>query len=161
LAVFIGVALAGCGTREEVRPSAKNGATPEVSSTRAADESQTAAHGPNNAGERGAPPCGEKPSGPEQLPDAESGQIMLAEFTKLYETGKFTLGYCLADVQVNTNGTVQTVRVVRPPNIDDRVAAIVTRTLASRRYKPARACGRPVAFTISVGIFHCPFVLEK
>jgi hypothetical protein len=71
---------------------------------------------------------------------------MLAEFTKLYETGEFQLGYCLADVQVNETGTVDTVRVLRPQNVDERVESVIVRSMKSRRYKPATACGRPVPF---------------
>jgi len=66
-----------------------------------------------------APPCSEKASQPKQLPNAQAGQEMLAEFNKLYETGEFQLGYCLADVQVNENGAVDTVRLVRPQNVDN------------------------------------------
>ncbi len=102
------------------------------------------------------PPCSEKASQPKQLPDAKAGQEMLAEFNKLYETGEFQLGYCLADVQVNEKGTVDTVRVVRPQNVDKRVESAIVRSMKSRRYTPATACGRPVPFALSVGVGHCP-----
>lgn len=102
------------------------------------------------------PPCSEKASQPKQVPNAKAGQEMLAEFNKLYETGEFQLGYCLADVQVNEKGTVDTVRVVRPQNVDKRVESAIVRSLKSRRYRPATACGRSVPFTMSVGFFHCP-----
>src|SRR3954471_14714342 len=102
------------------------------------------------------PPCSEKASQPRQLPDATAGQEMLAEFNKLYETGEFQLGYCLADVQVNEKGTVDTVRVVRPQNVDKRVESAIVRSMKARRYRPATACGRSVPFTMSVGFFHCP-----
>ena len=46
-----------------------------------------------------------------------------AEFNKLYETGEFQLGYCLAEVQINEKGTVDAVRVRRPQNVDKRVAS--------------------------------------
>jgi hypothetical protein len=98
--------------------------------------------------------CSEKPSTPKQLADAGAGQEMLAEFTKLYETGEFQLGYCLADVPVNEKGTVDTVRVLRPQNVDKRVESVIVRSMKSRRYKPATACGRSVPFTMSVGIGH-------
>lgn len=101
-------------------------------------------------------PCSEKASQPKQLPDAKAGQEMLAEFNKLYETGHFQLGYCVADVQVNETGTVDTVRVMRPRNVDKRVESAIVRSMKSRRYTPATACGRPVSLTISVGVFHCP-----
>lgn len=81
---------------------------------------------------------------------------MLAEFNKLYETGEFQLGYCLADVQVNEKGTVDTVRIVRPLNVDNRVESAIARSMKSRRYAPATACGRPVPFVLSVGVGHCP-----
>jgi hypothetical protein len=86
---------------------------------------------------------------------------MLTEFNKLYETGEFQLGYCLADVQVNEEGTVDTVRVVRPPNVDKRVESAIVRSMKSRRYNPATACGRAVPFRMSVGFFHCPSRAER
>ncbi len=118
---------------------------------------------PSSSLRNGAAPSGEDGLGmlgkaitPEQLPDASAGQERLAEFNKLYEKGEFQLGYCLADVQVNEEGTVDTVRVVRPRNVDKRVESAIVRSMKSRRYRPATACGRPVPFTISVGVFHCP-----
>ena len=81
---------------------------------------------------------------------------MQAEFNKLHKTGEFQLGYCLADVQVNEEGTVETVRVVRPQNVDRCVESAIVRSMKSRRYNPATACGRPVPFRMSVGIGHCP-----
>ena len=95
------------------------------------------------------PPCSEKPSTPKQLPNAAAGQEMLAEFNKLYETGEFQLGYCLADVQVNPEGAVDTVRVVRPQNVDKRVESAIVRSMKSRQYTPATACGRPVPFAMT------------
>jgi len=81
---------------------------------------------------------------------------MLTEFNKLYETGEFQLGDCLADVQVKEKGTVDSVRVVRPQNVDKRVESAIVRSMKSRRYTPATACGRPVPFALSVGVGHCP-----
>ena len=106
------------------------------------------------------PLCLEKAAQPKQLPEATAGQEMLAGLNKLYETGQFQLGYCLADVQVNENGTVDAVRLVRPQNVDKRVESAIVRSMKSRRYRPATACGRPVPFTISVGVFHCPSTRE-
>jgi hypothetical protein len=102
------------------------------------------------------PPCSEKTSAPKQLPDASAGQEMLVEFNELYETGEFQLGYCVADVQVNERGTVDAVRIVRPHNVDRRVKSAIVRSMKSRRYTPASACGRPVPFALTVGVFHCP-----
>jgi hypothetical protein len=107
------------------------------------------------------PPCSEKTSQPKQLADAKAGQEMLAEFNKLYEAGEFQLGYCLAEVQVNEQGTVDTVRVVRPQNVDKRVEAAIVRSMKSRRYTPATACGGPVPFKMSVGVGHCPSRAER
>jgi hypothetical protein len=103
-----------------------------------------------------APPCSQKPTPPKPVADAGAGQEMLAEFNKLYETGEFQLGYCLADVQVNEQGTVDTVRIVRPQNVDNPVESAIVRSMKSRRYTPATACGRPVPFVLSVGVGHCP-----
>ncbi len=103
-----------------------------------------------------APPCSKNPAAPRPTADAGAGQEMLAEFNKLYRTGEFQLGYCLADVHVNEEGTVDTVRVVRPPNVDKRVESAIVRSMQSRRYNPATACGRAVPFRMSVGFFHCP-----
>lgn len=111
--------------------------------------------------EKAGSPCSEKPSAPEQLPDAGALQEMLAEFNRLYETGEFQLGYCLADVQVNERGTVDTVHVLRPQNVDKRIESIIVRSMKSRRYKPATACGRAVPFTMSVGVGHCPSQGER
>jgi hypothetical protein len=86
---------------------------------------------------------------------------MLAEFNKLYEMGEFQLGYCLADVQVHEKGTVDTVRVVGPQNVDKRVESLIVRSMKSRRYTPATACGRPLPFTMSVGVGHCPSQAER
>ena len=108
-----------------------------------------------------APPCSEKPTTPQPMADARAGQELLAEFNKLYETGEFQLGYCLADAQVNDEGTVATVRVVRPQNVDKRVESAIVRSMKSRRYNPATACGRPVPFRMSVGFFHCPSRAER
>ena len=81
---------------------------------------------------------------------------MLAAFHKLFETGEFRLGYCLAEAHVNESGAVDRVRVLRPQNVDTRVEAVLVRAMQSRRYKPATACGRPVPFTTWVGVGHCP-----
>lgn len=107
------------------------------------------------------PPCSEKPAAPKPMADAGAGQEMLAEFNKLYETGEFLLGYCLADVQVNDEGTVDAVRVVRPQNVDKRVESAIVRSMKSRRYTPATACGRPVPFALSVGVGRCPSRAER
>ena len=107
------------------------------------------------------PPCSEKPSTPKQLPNAAAGQEMLAEFNKLYKMGEFQLGYCVVDVQVDEKGTGDSISVGRPQNVDKRVAAAIVRSMESRRYTPATACGRPVPFTISVGVFHCPSKAER
>jgi len=104
--------------------------------------------------------CSEKPTTPE-LSDAGAGQEMLAAFTRLYATGEFQLGYCLADVRVNETGTVDTVRVRRPRNVDKRVESAIVRSMKSRRYRPATACGRSVPFTMSVGVGHCPSQAER
>ena len=101
-------------------------------------------------------PCSEKPVAPKPTADAGVWEKMLAEFNKLYETGEFQLGYCLADVQVNERGTVDTVRIVRPQNVDKRVESVLVRSMKSGRYTPATACGRPVPFALSVGVGHCP-----
>jgi hypothetical protein len=108
-----------------------------------------------------APPCSEKPATPKAKADAGADQEMLAEFNKLYETGEFQLGYCLADVQVNEKGTVDAVRVVRPQNVDKGVESAIVRSMKSRRYTPATACGRPVPFALSVGVGHCPSRAER
>ncbi len=105
---------------------------------------------------RGDSACSEKPSTPEKLPDASADQEMLAEFNKLYETKEFQLGYCLVDVKVNQEGAVDSVRVLRPQNMDKRVESVIVQTVTSWRYKPATACGRSVTFSTSVGIGHCP-----
>ena len=88
-------------------------------------------------------------------------QQMLTQFNKLYETGEFQLGYCVAHVTVNEQGTVDSVRVLRPQNVDKRVESAIVRSMKPRRYKPATACGRPVAFTMSVGVGHCPSRTER
>lgn len=78
---------------------------------------------------------------------------VLAEFNTLCETGEFQLRYCLADVQVNEKGTVDTVRVVRLQNVDKRVESAIVRSMKS---------GTPLRlhvgaqFPSSVGVFHCP-----
>ena len=102
------------------------------------------------------PPCSEKPTRPEAMSADDALPQVAAEFNKLYETGEFQLGYCLAEVQINEKGTVDAVRVRRPQNVDERVASAIVRSMRSRRYKPASACGRPVPVTISVRFFHCP-----
>ena len=100
--------------------------------------------------------CSDKPSAPEKVPDVAAGRLMLKGFNKLYETGDYQLGYCTADVRVTETGMTESVEVIRPPNIDRRVESIVVGTIMSWRYKPAIACGRPIPFTMSVGIGHCP-----
>jgi hypothetical protein len=108
-----------------------------------------------------APPCSEKPAPPKPIADAVAGQELLAEFNKLYQTGEFQLGYCLADVQVNEKGTVDTVRIIRPQTVDTRVESAIVRSMKSRRYTPATACGGPVPFTLSIGVGHCPSRAER
>lgn len=100
--------------------------------------------------------CSEKLSAPQKLPDAAAGRLMIEGFNKLYETGQYQLGYCTADVRVSESGMTESVRNIRPPKIDKRVESIVVGTIMSWRYKPAIACGRPIPFTMSVGIGHCP-----
>jgi hypothetical protein len=106
------------------------------------------------------PPCLEEPSQPEKLPSADAGRAVAVEFNKLFEAGQFEIGYCLAEVQVNENGTVDAVRLLRPEDADARVESVILRTITSWQYRPARACGRPVPSTTSVGFFHCPFKAE-
>jgi hypothetical protein len=106
-----------------------------------------------------APPCSNKPAPPKPMADTGAGQEMLAEFNRLYETGEFQ--YCVADVQVNEAGTVDALRIVRPQNVDKRVESAIVRSMKSRRYNPATACGRPVPFRMSVGVGHCPSRAER
>lgn len=105
--------------------------------------------------------CSEKPFAPEKLPDVAAGRLMIEGFNNLYETGDYQLGYCVADVRVTENGLIESVQVIRPRKIDRRVESIVVRTIMSWRYKPATACGHPIAFTMSVGIGHCPSRTER
>lgn len=79
-----------------------------------------------------APPCSEKPAPPKRMADAGAGQEMVAEFNKLYETGECQLGYCLADVQVNEERTVDAVRILRPQNVDKRVESAIVGAASGR-----------------------------
>jgi hypothetical protein len=114
-----------------------------------------------NAESRAEAPCSEEPSQPEKLRDVPADQGVAAEFNKLFETGRFQMGYCLAEVRVTANGTVDAVRLLRPKDADTRVQSAIVRTITSWKYKPAIACGRPVPSTTSVGFFHCPFKAER
>ena len=100
--------------------------------------------------------CDEKPTPPELLPDRAYGRLLFKEFDALYATGRFRLGYCVAEVEVNEQGTVEAVHLVRPRPVDERLNQAITKTQAVRRYKPALACGQPVKFVLTVGISHCP-----
>jgi hypothetical protein len=113
--------------------------------------------GLENAEAQADSPCSEKPSTPEKRRDVGKGQAIPAEFNKLFETGEFQLGYCLAEVRVNEKGTVDSVRLLRPENVDMRVESVIVREITPWRYRPATACGRSVLSTTSVGFFHCPF----
>jgi hypothetical protein len=133
-----------------------------ASSRRLVDSSPTFRnHAARTATATGEPAVLENPGPPKPMADAGPGQEMLAEFNKLYETGEFQLGYCLADVKVNEQGTVDTVRIVRPQNVDKRVESAIVHSMKSRRYNPATACGRPVPFRMSVGVSHCPSRAER
>ncbi len=105
--------------------------------------------------------CDEKPTAPQLLPDREYGRLLFKEFDALYETGRFGLGYCVAEVEVNEQGTVGAVHVVRPRPVDERLNQAITKTQAVRRYKPALACGQPVTFVVTVGISHCPVRMDE
>jgi hypothetical protein len=163
LAFLLGPCVASCGIQEAGRkPSAaQNRPSSDKPSEAQAAASSVLGPGLEKTEERAELPCLEQPFQPEKLPDTGAGQGMLAEFNKLYETGQFQLGYCLADVRVNERGTVDSVRVLRPQNVDKRVEWIIVSTIALRRYKPATACGRSVPFTMSVGIGHCPSQGER
>jgi hypothetical protein len=100
--------------------------------------------------------CYEQPSRPEELPDHAPRAAMAAEFERLYATGCFRSGYCLATVDVDEHGAVGNVRLLRPQRLDRRVEAAVVRMMTATRYKPATLCGNPVPKTMTVGIFHCP-----
>ncbi len=159
-AVFFAVALASCGIGEEATAPQER-ATHDQPSQGPAGGSLAAPRRVDRPRDEAEQPCSEKPSVPEPLPDGEAGQARLSEFRKLFETGQFNLGYCVAQAQVNEAGIVHSVRLLRPQNADERVAAVVVRTIAARRYKPARACGHPVSFSMTVGINHCPVVSEE
>ncbi len=82
-------------------------------------------------------------SPPTPLSDPGAGQEMLAEFQKLYATGAFQMGDCLAGVLVNGQGTVDTVRILRPQAVDTQVESIIVRSMRSRRFQPATMWGTP------------------
>lgn len=103
--------------------------------------------------ERAAAPCSEEPSSPVKVRAATPARGVAADFNKLFETGLFQIGYCVAEVRVNADGTVDAVRILRPKPADPRVESAITRTVASWRYTPAMACGRPVPSTATVGFF--------
>ncbi len=105
--------------------------------------------------------CEEKPTPPQFLRDREYGRLLFKEFDALYETGRFGLGYCVAEVEVNEEGTVEAVHLVRPRPLDERLNQAITKTQAARRYKPALACGLPVKFMLTVGIGHCPVPMNE
>ena len=62
----------------------------------------------------------------------------------------------MAHVEVDEEGRVDAVRVVRPRDADPRVATLLERSLQAERYRAARACGRPVPFRLTVSLVHCP-----
>jgi hypothetical protein len=105
---------------------------------------------------RAAPACSKNPAPPTRMTGEDTRQAMLAGFRQLHASGEFEIGYCIADVQVDEDGVVVSVRLVRPPDVDARVADILSRQLSADRYRPATACGRPVAFRLAVGVGHCP-----
>ena len=110
----------------------------------------------NSATETAPASCPDEPTRPEPLPQSGTSEPLITEFTKLFETGQFVLGYCVAEARLNEVGAVESVRLVRPPHLDDRIRNAIVRSLESRKYKPARACDRPVPSIITVGINHCP-----
>ena len=111
---------------------------------------------PSPPSPRAAPLCSEKPAPPTRLTGEDTRQAMLAGFRQLYASGEFEIGYCITAVQVDADGVVESVRLVRPPDVDARVADILSRHLSADRYRPATACGRPVGFRLTVGVGHCP-----
>jgi hypothetical protein len=155
--VFLVFCASARGPQEHPQPSGSQAqpAAKPTATEPAASRSTKSAEAQREA------PCSEKPSQPEKLRDATPGQGVAAEFDKLFETGRFQTGYCLAEVRVNADGTVDAVRLVRPEDADTRVEWVIVRTITSWRYKPAIACGTPVPSTTSVGFFHCPFKAER
>ena len=161
VAIVVVLFAVGCRPQEEPqRSDSRRESAPKPTETPAVGAS-TPAPPIANAESQAEAPCSEEPSQPEKLRDVPPDQGVAAEFNKLFETGRFQMGYCLAEVRVNANGTVDAVRLLRPKDADTRVQSVIVRTITSWKYKPAIACGRPVPSTTSVGFFHCPFKAER
>ena len=153
LAIFLGLCVASCGTPDAAR---KPAASHSPDSAQEPAEAQAAASSGRDPAHEDAEAhadslCSEKPSTPEKLRDLGKGRAIPAEFNKLFETGEFQLGYCLAEVRVNEKGTVDSVRLLRPENVDTRVESIIVREITSWRYTSAAVCGRSVPSITSVG----------
>jgi hypothetical protein len=151
LGVFVFcLGAADCDKRHHSRESAadfETAGTPSTARTPANSQVQK---------QTGDARCAEPPTFPEPLPDPEYNRLLFGQMDPLWETGRFVLGSCIAEVKVNEQGAVDDVRFLRPQNADDRVKKAILTTQASRHYKPARACGRPVPFVVTVAIGHCP-----
>jgi len=159
--IFVVLCAAGCGPpRRTTALDSRDESATKPTETQAGGASMPAPSAENADSQAGAP-CSEKPSEPEKLRDGLAGQGIATEFNKLFETGRFQMGYCLAEVRVNEKGTVEAVRLLRPEDADTRVESVIVRTITSWQYNPATACGRPVPSTTSVGFFHCPFKAER
>jgi len=83
-------------------------------------------------------------------------RALFAELRQLYASGDFAVGACVPHVDVNEQGSVDRVSVVRPRIADPRVTTRIVEALQDERYQPARACGRPVPFRMAVSFVHCP-----
>ncbi len=158
LAIFLGLCVASCSTPDAARKPAASHSPESAEKPVAAQAATSSGRGPGleNARAQADSPCSEKPSTPEKLQDPGKRQAIPAEFNKLFETGEFQLGYCPAEVRVSEKGTVDSVRLLRPENVDTRVESVIVREITSWRYRPATACERSVPSTTSVGFFHCP-----
>ena len=104
--------------------------------------------------------CEGEATQPERIGDEETIQSQFPDFPRLYDTGEFGMGYCVAEAIVTEEGRLSEIRVVRPKGLDRRVREELRRTLETWRFKPGTLCGRPVDVTFTVGFGHCPVQRE-
>jgi hypothetical protein len=93
---------------------------------------------------------------PRRIRDPEPDGIF-----ELFESGQYRQGFCSLEFRILEDGTVADVRVVRPPDADDRLRQVLVRYVQSARYESPTSCGRPTAILSTMSINHCPVPLES
>jgi hypothetical protein len=142
-------AFSGCSVQEP-REQSGAGNSEQLQEVTSSAIPETGANGLSPA------ECDAEAIPPRRIRDPEPDGIF-----ELFKSGQYREGFCSLEFRILEDGTVADVRVVRPPDADDRLRQVLVGYVQSARYESPTSCGRPTAILSTISINHCPVPLES